>query len=98
MTTWTLPRLSVEWVGPITVQRNGVTVTGWTYTILPATDQPTTTTAIGSTPTTISGQLGILIGPGTTHPLTVGTYRIWIRYVDNPEAPVLNNVGSITIT
>lgn len=98
MTLWTLDRLSTEGVGPVTVSRNGVPVTAWTYAIVPHGERPASVGDIASTPVTISGSLYVLVGPGTDHALTPGTYQIWARYVDSPEAPVLDDVGTLTIT
>lgn len=39
----------------------------------------------------------ILVGPGGTFVLPVGTYEIWIRIVDTPEIPV-RSVGFLAIT
>lgn len=97
-TTWTLPRLSTEWVGPITVSRDGTPVTGWTYALALFGERPATADAISGTPHELDGGLGILVGPGTSHVLAPGVYRIWVRYVDAPEAPVLDDVGRIHIT
>lgn len=98
MTTWTLPRLSIEWVGPITVTRDGDPVTDWVVAVFPRQYQPATVDEIDEQPTALDGGLGVLVGPGTANPLTPGLYRLWIRYVSNPEAPVLNSVGTIQIT
>lgn len=95
---WTVPRLSTEWVGPITVTRNGVPVTGWKLAIFPRTYQPAATSEINETPSTLDGGLGVLIGPGSGHVLSPGLYRLWVRYVSNPESPVLSDVGLIHIT
>lgn len=39
-----------------------------------------------------------LIGPGTGgHPLTPGTYDVWIKITDNPTIPV-RQVGTLTVT
>lgn len=89
LTTWTLSRWSTEWVGPIVVTRDGTPVTGWTYAVLAQGQQPADETAIDDTPTSLSGSLGVLVGPGTAHELSPGVYVIWGRYVDSPEAPVL---------
>jgi hypothetical protein len=96
-TIWRLPRLSKEWLGPITVTRDGDPVTGWTLAILPRGQQPTGVAAINQEPTTIDGELGVLVGPGTDHVLTPGLYRLWIRYADATEAPVINDVATIHI-
>lgn len=98
MTVWTVPRWSTEWVGPITVSRNGAPVTGWKITVLPAGQQPSDETAIAETPTSLSGGLGVMVGPGTTHELGPGIYRLWVRYVDSPEAPVLSDAGTLVVT
>lgn len=98
MTTWTLPRLSIEWVGPISVAADGEPVTGWTYALTLYGDRPASVTAISGTPVELDDGLGILVGPGTDHELEPGVYRIWVRYVDDPEAPVLDDVGLIHIT
>jgi hypothetical protein len=98
MTVWRLPRLSTEWVGPITVTRDGVVVTGWTLAVLPWSVEPSATADIAEAPTSLNGGLGVLVGPGTTHVLESGEYWIWVRYVDNPEAPVLAGIGRIIIT
>ncbi|HEX5525153.1 MAG TPA: hypothetical protein VFX53_17040 [Pedococcus sp.] len=97
-TSWRVPRLSTEWVGPIAVTRNGAVVTDWTVAIFPRIYQPTLVSEIDEEPSTLDGGLGVLIGPGTDHVLTPGLYKIWVRYVDTPEAPVLDNVGLIQIT
>jgi hypothetical protein len=98
MTTWTISRWSKEWVGPIEVEASGITVTDWTYAVLAAGQQPASATAIDDTPQTIGSDLGVLIGPGTAHELSPGRYLIWVRYVANPEAPVINDFGTIVIT
>jgi len=98
VTVWVLSRLSREWVGPITVTRDGVTVTGWTLTVLPRNQVPATAEDIAEDPTELNGGLGVLVGPDTDHVLTQGEYSIWVRYVDNPEAPVLTSVGRLIVT
>lgn len=98
MSTWHVNRLSVEWVGPIPVAVNGAPVTGWTYAIVSALEQLDDIADIAGTPTSLEDGLGILVGPGTDHPLEPGEYTIWIRYVDDPEAVVLEDVGRVVIT
>lgn len=98
MTTWRLSSLSREWVGPITLEADGEAVTGWTYKIMPWLDKPDTPESIDATPTGLEGGLGVLVGPGTDNVLAVGEYRIWLRYVDAPEAPVLHEDMTIIIT
>lgn len=98
MTTWRLSSLSREWVGPITVSADDVPVTAWTYAVLPWDESPATPEAISGTPTALDGGLGVLVGPGSGNVLAVGAYQIWIRYVDDPEAPVLHDSMTIIIT
>lgn len=98
MTTWRLSSLSREWVGPITVSADDVPVTAWTYVVLPWGEKPATPEEIASTPTALDGGLGVLVGPDSDNVLTMGEYQIWIRYVDDPEAPVLHDDMTIIIT
>lgn len=95
---WTVPRVSTEWVGPISVTRNGVAVTGWKLAVFPRAYQPAAASEINETPSTLDGGLGVLIGPGSAHVLSPGLYRIWVRYVDTPESPVLSDVLLLHIT
>lgn len=98
MTTWTFPRLSTEWVGPISVAADDVPVTGWAYALTLYGERPESVDDIDGTPDALDGGLGILVGPGTSNVLAPGVYKIWVRYVDAPEAPVLDDVGLIHIT
>lgn len=101
-TTWTLSRLSREWVGPITVTADGLAVDDWTYLLLPAGTRPATPENIDGAPTVLGtgeeARAGILVGPGTDDELGPGRYLIWLRYVADPEAPVLTPVGVVVIT
>jgi hypothetical protein len=101
-TTWTLSRLSREWVGPITVTADGQAVTDWTYVIVPFGQQPASPEAIDAAPVTLGTgdaiRRGVLVGPGTDQELTPGRYQIWLRFVADPEAPVLVAVGVLVIT
>lgn len=38
----------------------------------------------------------IIVGPGSTKVLAVGTYTAWIRITDNPEVPV-RIVGKVSV-
>jgi hypothetical protein len=97
MTTWNINRLSREWVGPIAVAADDTPVTGWTYALLPLGETPATVADIDGTPTELDDGLGVLVGPDTSHVLAPGVHVLWIRYVDDPEAVVLADVGRITI-
>jgi hypothetical protein len=97
VTTWSLSSLSREWVGPITVTADDTPVTGWTYLVLPWGEKPTAPEDIDRVPDALDGGLGVLVGPGSTNILPVGVYRIWLRYVDAPEAPVLYEDMTIVI-
>jgi hypothetical protein len=101
-TTWTLSRLSREWVGPITVTADGTPVTDWTYAVVQFGQRPATPEEIDAAPAVLgagdAARRGVLVGPGTDHELTPGRYLIWLRYVADPEAPVLEPVGVLVIT
>lgn len=96
MSTWTIDRLSVEHV-PVNVADNDVPVTGWTYAVLPRDEHPAETADIAGEPDELDDQLGVLVGPGTDNALAPGTYRVFVRYADSPEAPVIV-AGQIVIT
>jgi hypothetical protein len=97
-TTWTLPRSSREWVGPLTVTADDAAVTGWTYAILPFGERPATPEDIDGVPTVLDDARGILVGPDTDNELAAGRHVIWVRYVSGQEAPVLDDVGILVIT
>lgn len=98
ITTWTLSRLSREWVGPIVVTADGTTVADWVYAIIPSGSQPAAPEDIDGIPTVLDDGRGILVGPDTDNPLPPGRYRIWIRYGAGQEAPVLYAIGVLVIT
>lgn len=97
MTTWRLSSLSREWVGPIAVAANDDPVTGWTYLVLPWGEKPATPESIAGVPTALDGGLGVMVGPDTDNELEPGEYNIWVRYIDAPEAPVLDENMTIVI-
>lgn len=96
--TWTLSRLSREWVGPITVTADGTPVADWLYAIVPSSAQPADSADIDGVPIVLDDTLGVLVGPESDNPLGPGRYRIWIRYTAGQEAPVLECVGVLVIT
>lgn len=96
--TWTVPRLSTEWVGPITVSAGSTVITGWTVGVFPRGYQPLSADEINAVPTDIDGLLGVLVGPNTPWALTPGSYRIWVTFANAPEQPVLDDVGLIQVT
>jgi len=98
ITTWRIPRLSREWVGPITVTADTTPVTSWTYAITPYNERPATPEDIDGVPTLLDDTLGVLVGPDTDNVLTAGRYLIWVRYTSGAEAPVLDDVGVLVIT
>lgn len=97
MTTWRLSRLAREWVGPIAFTADEELVTGWTYVLVPIGTEPSAPEAISLSPASLNGGQGVLVGPGTAHPLTRGEYSVWLRYEDDPEAPVVPDVVRIII-
>ncbi|HXH59085.1 hypothetical protein [Iamia sp.] len=96
MTTWRIPRESLEAVGPLAVTANGVPVTNFSVAVIPRGERPVA--ASWQAPLTIgTGKYVPLIGPGATV-LPPGSYTIWVRYTANPETPVLDSAGTIIIT
>jgi hypothetical protein len=93
-TTWTMPRESREWVGPLTVTANGVPTLTYQVSVVHGADRPTRWAA----PDPLGGQLGVLVGPTATWPLAPGQYSIWVQVTSAGEAPVLDDVGTITVT
>jgi hypothetical protein len=82
--TWSLPAETKEFVGPITVTADGLSVTTFEVAFTLSTGRPTT----WSTPDVVGGDQGIIVG-GTLRPLVVGKkYLVWVRFTDNPEIPV----------
>lgn len=97
-TTWTVPRTSTEWVGPIAVYSGDLLITDWTVAVFPRGYQPASPDEITAPPCIVDGQPGVLVGPAGDWPMPVGTHRIWVRFVRDPEVPVLNDVGLIKVT
>jgi hypothetical protein len=83
--TWTLIKETKEWVGPITVTVDGVPTTSFEVAVVLPPARPATWT----TPTLLDGDYGVLVGEGSTYPLTVGKkYAVYVRHTDSPEIPV----------
>lgn len=97
MSTRKIDRLSVEFV-PVTVLDDETVVTAWGYVLLPAAQRPEDDETFSGVPTEVEGNKGVLVGPGTDHDLDPGRYRIWIKYSDSPESPVMVADGAIDIT
>jgi hypothetical protein len=91
LTAWTVAAETKEWVGPISVTADGDATTEFEVTLTAPGARP----ADWSEPTVLETQRGILIGDGTDYPLTAGRkYTVWIRYTDDPEAPVYR-IGTV---
>lgn len=97
MTDRTINHLSVEHVA-VDVSDGTTPVTGWRYVILPVWQEPTSVAQFTAEPTELAGKLGVLVGPGTANVLEPGEYVVWVRYVSDPEAPVVEAAGRITVT
>ena len=88
MNIWRLPRESVEWVGPVTLDGDeGVLERA----LVPSGQRPAE--ADWKAPTTIGTERGLLV-----QGLAVGNYRLWARVTDLPEVPVFDDVATIIIT
>lgn len=104
VTTWSVPRESREWVGPITVTAtvDGTTTpvdpTALAFAVLPAGSRPVTDdwTAPVAEPGGDGTKFGVQADP-------VDSYQrlgIWVRVTDSPEIPVLDpsTVGKLIRT
>lgn len=98
MTTWRLDRLSRKWVGPFSVTANGEPVVNWTYLVTERGERPPDEAAINKVPTARTEGLGVLVGPDSPNELVASVYRVWVRYVDDLEAPVYGEFATIVIT
>jgi hypothetical protein len=92
--SWTLPRESKEWVGPITVTANGVPTTAFKVAVVAAGTRPTAYV----NPDLLGGAQGVLVGPGATWPLPQGVYQVWVQVTAATEVPVLDSVAQLVIT
>lgn len=82
-----IPRESVE-ILATTVTVNGEPVDNYQVAVTTHSARPTAWVA----PTSVDGIVGPLVGP-----LAAGLYRVWARYVDNPESPVVQ-LGDFRVT
>jgi len=97
LTQWELVGETKEWVGPITVTVDTVPVSSFEVALCEGTARPTTWAAADADPDG-GGAKGILVGAGTSYPLTVGKkYMIFTRFTDSPEIPV-QRAGIIKVT
>ena len=91
LTQWLVAAETKEWVGPITVLADDVSVTTFQVTLTGPGERPIE----WETPTALDGGLGLLVGTGTDFPLQAGRkYTVWIRFTDSPEQPVMH-VGQV---
>lgn len=98
LTTWDLVAETKEWVGPITVTVNDVVVTDFLVCVMDGQARPTGWAAADYDPDHPGETAGVLVGTGTPWTLIAGhVYTIFVKYVDNPEAPVLR-AGRISAT
>lgn len=96
ITNWTIPRESVEWVGPIHVYANAVETSTYMVAVVEEHNRPMVWTA--PAPGDVPNTFGVMVGPGTGHVLPPGDYRIWVKVNGVSEQPVLDHVGSLSIT
>lgn len=98
LNTWTLVAETKEWVGPITVTVDGSPVSSFEVAFTLSSARPTAWLTPDADPDPPGTALGILVGTGTSHTLTVGKkYTVWTRFTDTPEAPV-NRAGYVKVT
>lgn len=89
ITTWDIPQLSREWIGPITVTANGVAVTSYKLALMPDGSEPAT--GDWADPTLSGTELGIIAD------VAPGSYRIWAKYDTALESVVLDDVGILIV-
>lgn len=94
---WELVGETKEWVGPIAVTANLTPVSSFQVSLCEGTARPTTWLSADDDPDGGAAK-GILVGAGTSWPLTVGRkYTIFVKFTDNPEIPVVRG-GIIKVT
>ena len=90
MTTWNLPRETIEWVGPVTVTADGEPATAVELALLPLGTRPAGD--VWQAPLVLDGGQGLLVNG-----LAPDRYVLWARVTDAPETPVLE-VGTVRVT
>ena len=97
-TTWTVPRESREWIGPISLTNKitGLPIGTFDTACLPIGQHPVE--ADWAAPTVLGAANGVLVGPGTPLALPGGTYALWCRFLANPERPVITDFGYVIVT
>jgi hypothetical protein len=97
VTVWTIKAADLEWVGPVTVKLNGVTVTSFELAVVDAHDPAAVPTWV--TPTPLDGGDGVLIGSGgDLGPLARGDYWLEAKFTSSPETIILDRVGLVVVT
>lgn len=97
LTRWVLPRGTLEWVGPITVDENDEPTTGFELAVLPRGIKPEADDDVWEAPLALGPELGVLVGRGSNHVLAPGVHRVWVKVTDaSPEIPV-REVGTVVI-
>lgn len=88
MTTWRIPRESVEWIGPVVLTGDVAPIE---LALIPQGARPTS--ADWKSPEILGGQSGYLVSG-----LAPGRYSLWAKVSDTPEIPVFDDVVLVVIT
>lgn len=97
LTMWQLVGETREWVGPLMVTVNATPVGNFEVSVCEGATRPTVWLAADDDPDG-GGVKGVLVGTGTSWPLTVGRkYTIFVKFTDTPEVPVVRG-GIIKVT
>lgn len=96
MSTGTLPRETVEFVGPVTVTADGEPVTTFEVAMLAARSRPAE--ADWPEPDPVDGTPGVLVGGWHRPRARARLVKLWVRYEVLPERIVLADGGTILIT
>ena len=85
---WTVPRETVEWIGPVTFTPDDATLR---LAILPEGQRPVEED--WQDPVSLDGGVGLMLDTPSE-----GLYYYWAELADNPETPVVEAFASIFVT
>lgn len=96
---WTIYAESREWIGPIAVTVNGEPATSFELSVIPALNGRPAGPWVGPTMAEhgdVGQAAGLVVGPGSSFPLLLGSHLIVARYSNELEAPIVE-VGVINV-
>lgn len=95
---WHIPAGS-DWVGAVAITYGGQNVTAYKLGVaLMLAGEPTVWSDPVADPTGIAAGRGILVGAGTAHELTSGTWTLWAQLTGFAGiTPTIDNLALITV-